>query len=306
MSRFVQYEEFGGPEVLQIVNVADPEPGPGEIRIKVAAAGLNPVDFKIFHGGPIAEAFGASLPSGVGNDFAGVVDRVGAGVSEFAVGDEVFGAARNHAIADLVVVPVESVLPLPAGLSLETAATLWVAGRTAWALVESLELTGQDTVVVSAAAGGVGVLAAQLAKRKGATVIGTASAANHEYLRSIGVLPVAYGEGLADRLRAAAPQGLTAMVDAQGAASISAALAVGVPTARIVSAAAHAPDELQGARAVGGNDATTEELAVVAQLVADGALEVPIDSRFPLDQVQQAYVRAEGGHLRGKIVVSLA
>lgn len=305
MSRFVQYEEFGGPEVLQIVNVADPEPGPGEIRVKVGYAGLNPVDFKIFHGGPVAEVFGAQLPSGVGNDFAGVVDRVGSGVSAFAPGDEVFGAARNHAIADLVVVPESSLLPLPAGLGLEAGAILWVAGRTAWALVESLELNDQDTVVVSAAAGGVGVLAAQLAKRKGATVIGTASLANHEYLRSIGILPVAYGEGLSDRLREAAPQGISALIDAQGAASISAGLAAGVPAGRIVSAAAHAPEELQGARSVGGNDATTEDLAEVAKLLAAGALEVPIDSRFPLDQVRQAYVRAEGGHLRGKIVVSL-
>lgn len=305
MSRSVQYQTFGGPENLQIVNGPIPEPGPGEIRVKVAFAGLNPVDFKIFRGGPLAEMFGAELPSGVGNDLAGVVDRVGEGVSTFAPGDQIFGAARNRAIADFVVISEDSALPVPPGLSLETGAVLWVAGSTAWALVESLNLSAADTVLVSAAAGGVGVIAAQLAKLKGAAVIGTASAANHEYLRGIGVLPVAYGEGLAERLREAAPEGITAMIDAHGAASITAGLAAGIPAARISSAAAHSPDELQGARAVGSADAKTEDLAAVAKLLAEGVIDVPIDSRYPLDQVQQAYVRAEAGHLRGKIVISL-
>lgn len=305
MSRFVQYEEFGGPEVLQIIEVSDPEPGQGEVRIKVAFAGLNPVDFKIFHGGPVAQAFGAQLPSGVGNDLAGIIDRVGPGVSKFAVGDRVFAAARNQALADFVVVPEGSVLAVPEGLSLENAATLWVAGRTAWALVESLQLTDQDTVLIGAAAGGVGVIADQLAKRKGAVVIGTASADNHEYLRGIGVIPVSYGDGLVQRVREAAPQGITAVVDAQGPATITAGLELGVPANRISSAAAHGDAELQGANQVGGSDASNEDLEALAKLIADGAIEVPIDSRYPLEQVQQAYQRAEGGHLRGKIVIML-
>lgn len=304
MSRFVQYEEFGGPEVLQVVNVEEPQAGEGQIRIKVSYAGLNPADFKLFHGGPIAAAFGVSLPSGVGNDLAGVVDQVGEGVSEFAVGYEVFAAARNEAIADFAVVPVSSVLPVPAGLSLEIAGSLWIAGRTAWALVESLDLGEQETVLVSAASGGVGVIAAQLAKRKGATVIGTASEANHAYLQGLGVVPVSYGDGQADRIRAAAPQGITGVIDAQGAATISAALELGIPLNRISSAAAHG-DELQGANSVGGAQSSNENLAELAVLVAAGDVEVPIDSRYPFDQVQQAYVRAEGGHLRGKIVITL-
>ncbi|WP_285723985.1 NADP-dependent oxidoreductase [Psychromicrobium xiongbiense] len=304
MSRFVHYTEFGGPEVLQVIDVPEPVAGPGEIRIRTAYAAINPVDYKIFAGGPAAAAFGAVLPSGVGNDLSGIVDQVGEGVTDFSVGQKVYAGARNRAVADCVVVPSEFARAVPEGLGLDLASGLWVVGRTATALVNALNLTADDTVLVGAAAGGVGVLAVQLARRTGATVMGTASEANHDYLRSLGAIPVSYGEGVIDQVRAVAPQGITAVIDANGPDTIELALALGVSPERIVSAATYG-NALRGARAVGGAQANNADLVDLAQLVAEGEIQLPIDSRYPLAEVREAYAHAKGGHLRGKILIEL-
>lgn len=303
MSRFVQYTEFGGPEILTVVEVPTPSPGPGEALVRVHAAGLNPVDYKIFHGGPAAAAYGAHLPSGVGNDYAGIVEALGEGVTTLSVGDAVLGGARNLAVADYVVAAADTLVPKPEALPFEVAGSLSVAARTAAATVRYLALTAADTVLVSAAAGGVGVLAVQLARRAGATVVGTASEANHAFLTDLGVIPVAYGDGLVERLREAAPQGYTAALDTHGPDTISAALELGIPIERIVTIAAYG-DAAQGAAAVGGAQATPTDLAEVAQLLADGEIQLPIEATYPIEQVRAAYEHLLTGHLRGKIVIT--
>ncbi|MCP2031001.1 NADPH:quinone reductase-like Zn-dependent oxidoreductase [Okibacterium sp. HSC-33S16] len=302
MPRFLQYTEFGGPEVLELIHVDKPTAGPGEIVVRVRAVGLNPVDFKIFRG-PAAATYGATPPTGVANDYSGVVEQIGEGVTRFAVGDAVLGGARNYAMADFLVTTEEaSIVHKPTDLSFEQAAALPVVGRTAWATVESLSLTDADTVFVSAAAGGVGGLAVQLAKRKGATVVGTASESNHEYLRSLGVIPVAYGDGLVERLRAAAPQGYTAALDNHGTDSIDVALELGIPIERINTIAVHGPGD-RGAAHVGGAQATNDDLLAVAELVASGDLDLPISGIYPLERAAEAYDELERGHVRGKLIV---
>lgn len=305
----VEYTEFGGPDVLTIVEKELQDPAPGEVQIKVAAAGLNPVDYKIFRGGPVAQAFGAQVPSGVGNDLAGVVEKVGDGVTEFTVGQEVFAGKRNDAIAEYVNVAEGSVLPVPEGLDLTTASTLWIAARTAAAAVKAANLSDKDTVYISAAAGGVGVIASQLALETGAKVIGSAGERNQEFLKELGVIPVTYGEGEVDRIKAAAadtPAGkVTAVIDLHGPQTIQTALDLDVPTDRIVSIATYGND-LKGAIATGGADASNEELEALAKKVADGSLVIAIDSTFPLEDVAQAYQKLEGSHVRGKIAIVLA
>jgi NADPH:quinone reductase-like Zn-dependent oxidoreductase len=301
MSRFVRYEQFGGPEVLAVVDVEPPHPGRGQVRVRVLAAGLNPVDFKIFRGGPAAEAYGAKLPSGVGNDFAGIIDEIGDGVTEWTAGDEVLGGLRHFAMADCVIVDASGgLIRKPAALDFDTAGTLSIAGRTAWASVAAIAPTQADTVLVSAAAGGVGVLAAQLARRAGAAVIGTAGESNQDFLRSLGVTPLVYGDGLADRIRHVAPDGVTAALDNHGSDTVALALELGVRPERINTIAAHG---IPGVQTVGGAAAGLSELERVARMLADADIVLPIDSVFPIERVGEAYERLEAGHVRGKIVV---
>jgi NADPH:quinone reductase-like Zn-dependent oxidoreductase len=270
----------------------------------VHAAGLNPVDWKIMKGGPAAAQYHGVPPCGNGNDFAGVVDQVGDGVTSLQVDDAVLGGKRMFAQADYVVIDADKVIRKPDGLDFDRAGALDIAGRTAWASVASLKLTKRDTVLVSAAAGGVGVLAAQLALRTGAKVIGTASRENADFLRSLGVIPVTYGEGLADRVREVAPR-LTAALDNHGPATIDVALKLGVPGPRINTIAARGHRTDAGIAGVGGAEATLEDLARVADLIAAGEVVLPIDTVYPLEKVTEAYEHLIRGHLRGKIVLAL-
>jgi NADPH:quinone reductase-like Zn-dependent oxidoreductase len=302
MSRFVQYSENGGPEVLNVIEVDEPTPGAGQVRIKVEAAGLNPVDFKIFRG-YIPGGYGAVLPAGVGNDYAGTIDAIGEGVNDFAVGDAVFGGARHFAVADYVVVDTSTLSRRPDGLSIEIAGALDIAGRTAVASVRSVNLTEDDTVLISAAAGGVGVIASQLAVRAGATVIGTVGPDNVDFVRGLGVIPVVYGDGLVDRIRAAAPQGITAVLDNHGPDTIAVALELGVPVGRINTIAAHAEIAKYSIGGVGGAEASIADRDQLAAQIAAGDVVVPIEATYPLTEVREAYERLEQGHLRGKIVV---
>jgi len=304
MARYVSFDHFGGPEVLQLRTAPAPLAGPGEVRVRVHTAGLNPVDWKILAGGEAATRYNASLPSGNGNDFAGVIDHVGAGVTGFTVGEAVLGGKRMFAQADYVVVDPAVLVRKPEKLSFVEAGALDIAGRTAWATVRSLRLTADDTVLVSAAAGGVGVLAAQLALRTGATVIGTAGPANHDFLLGLGVVPVAYGDGLVERLRAAAPR-YTAALDNNGAATIDAALALGVPGERINTIAARGHRADAGIQGVGGQHAEPGDLAALADLIAGGEVVLPIDSVYPVERVVDAYRHLMAGHLRGKVTLAL-
>lgn len=302
MARRVIYTQHGGPEVLTIVEADVPEPGPGQVRVRVQAAALNPVDWKTFGGGGM---YGVDVPSGNGNDFAGVVDALGDGVSGFSLGDAVFGGARHRAQADYIVADADTLLRRPEGLSVEQAAGLDIVGRTAIASVRAIGAGPGDVVLVSAAAGGVGGLAAQLAIRAGATVVGTASPANHDYLRSLGVIPVAYGDDLVQRLRDAAPGPFTAALDNHGRHSIDSALALGVDPARINTIADRSAVAEYGITAVGGAAATIHDLVELADLIVAGKIQFPVDSTYPLERVRDAYEHLLAGHLRGKVVLTL-
>ncbi|MBH0100107.1 NADP-dependent oxidoreductase [Salinibacterium sp. NSLL150] len=305
MSRRVTYSQLGGPEVLTISEVSEPHAGEGEVRVRVKFAGINPFDSKVFRGAATAAPQDVQFPSGNGNDFAGVVDEIGAGVDRWAVGDDVLGGKGFSGQADFVVVPADKLVRKPSDLSWEQAGGLDIVGRTAWASVEAIDLTPADTVLVSAAAGGVGVIAAQLAMLKGAKVIGSASESNHEFLRSLGIHPVRYGEGMVERILEISPEGITAALDNNGRETVDAALALGAPAHRINTIADYAAISEYGTSGIGAAGATPDDLAALAALVADGSVQVPIDSIFPFEQVSEAYTKLLEGHSRGKIVLAL-
>lgn len=305
MSRAVIQESFGGPETLRLEEVPEPHAGAGHVRVRVAAAGLNPVDWVKGSSAETAATFGLTLPAGFGSDFAGTVDEVGDGVTGFAVGDRVFGGARGRAIADFVVVTPgqDGLHRTPDGVDDVTAGALDIAGRTAAAAIEAIAVGEGDTVLVGGAAGGVGVFAVQLARLAGARVIGTGSAGSAEFLRILGADPVAYGDGLADRVRALAPEGITAATDLFGTEAAYAAIDLGVPAERISTIAAHDP-ELQ-AKATAGIHATADALDRIAALIAEGRLTVPIAARYPVEQVRDAVAFQATRHAHGKVVIIL-
>jgi NADPH:quinone reductase-like Zn-dependent oxidoreductase len=306
MSRAVIYETFGSPEVLELREVPEPHAGPGEVRVRVAAAGLNPMDWLIASVPEAAAQFGITVPSGFGYDFAGVVDEVGGGATGFAVGDRVFGGALGRAAADFVVVKTsaEAIYHTPEGIGDEVASTLPVAGMTAAAALAAIGLRSGDTVLVGGAAGGVGVFAVQLAKLAGARVIGTASESTFEFLRQLGAEPVAYGAGLADRVRTLAPDGVTAATDLFGTDTAETALALGVPPERISTIAA-GPNPPGGVRATGGIDARPDAMKRITDAIVAGEITVPIAATFPIGQVRDAVTLQAGRHVHGKIVVTL-
>ncbi len=306
MSRAIIHETFGGPEVLELREIPEPHAGPGELRVRVAAAGLNPMDWLLSSMPEVAEQFGYTVPSGFGYDFAGVVDEVGGGTSSFVVGQRVYGGALGRAVADFVVVktPAEALSPTPEGISDEVASTLSVAGRAAAAALTAIDLRPGDSVLVGGAAGGVGVFVVQLAKLAGATVIGTAAEGTFEFLRQLGAEPVAYGAGLADRVRALAPDGVSAATDLFGTETAEAALALGVPPGRISTVAA-GPNPPGGVRATGGIDAQPDALERITDAILAGKITVPIAATFPIEQIREAVTLQAGRHIHGKIVITL-
>ena len=305
MARAVRFDEYGGVDVLKVVDVDRPVPDPGQVLVRVKAAGINPGESKI-RDGLLHERYPATFPSGQGSDLAGVVEEVGDGVDGVAVGDEVIGYTDNRASqAELVLVDAENVTRRPPNVSWEVAGSLFVAGATAYAAVRAVALKPGDTVVVAGAAGGVGSVAVQLAVRAGATVIGLASEPNHEWLRGHGVIPVSYGDGVADRIRAAAPDGVDALIDTVGGGYVELALELGVAPERIDTIADFEAVAKHGVKAEGNAaGASAQTLAELAGLIADGKLEVPIAASYPLDQVRDAYQELERGHTRGKIVLT--
>jgi NADPH:quinone reductase-like Zn-dependent oxidoreductase len=308
MSRTVILESFGGPEVLELRDTPEPHAGPGEVRIRVTALGLNPMDWIITADPATAAAFGVTLPSGFGYDFAGVVDEAGAGVAGFAVGDRVFGGAMARAAADFLVLKVPAAAPdalfrTPDGISDEVAASLPIAGMTAVAALDAIGPKPEDTVLIGGAAGGVGVFAVQLARLAGARVIGTASESTFGFLRELGAEPVTYGPGLVERVKTLAPGGVTAATDLFGTETAEAALALGVPPERISTIAA-GPNPPGGVRATGGNDADPAGPARLTEAILAGQLTVPIAATFPLQQIREAVTLQAGRHVHGKIVVT--
>jgi NADPH2:quinone reductase len=304
MARAVRFDQYGGTDVLYVADVEMPPAAAGEVVVEVRAAGINPGEAAI-RKGYLDARWPATFPSGEGSDLAGVVSAVGDGVTEFSVGDEVLGwTERRASHADYVAVPVDQLIRKPAGVPWPVAGAMYVVAVTAYAAVRAVSPGPGDTVVVSAAAGGVGSVVVQLLKVKGANVIGIASAAHHAWLTAQGVTPVAYGEGLAQRLRAAAPDGIDAFIDLFGPDYVRLAVELGVPRDRIETIIAYDAATEYGTKAEGSSDAsTTEVLAEMTDLVASGQIEIPIAATYPLDQVRQAYAELEKRHTQGKIVL---
>ncbi len=307
MSRAVRLESFGGPEVLTVQEVPEPQAGAGQIRVEVTAAGLNPMDWLMIAEAGTAARFGLGLPAGFGTDYAGVVDQVGAGATGYAVGDRVFGAALSRAVADYVVVDADGNIAsgiahhTPGEVDDRTAATLSIAGSTAAAALDVLHLGPQDTVLIGGAGGGVGVFAVQLARIAGARVIGTGSPSTAEYLRSLGAEPVAYGEGLTARVRDLDGGPVTAALDLHGTDTVHVARELGVPDSRICTIAA----VVEGVPAANGANAAPDALDNIARLVASGQLRVPIAATFPVEDIRAAVELQAARHVRGKVVIDL-
>jgi NADPH:quinone reductase-like Zn-dependent oxidoreductase len=299
----VRFDEYGGIDVLKVVDVPTPEPGPGQVLVQVKAAGINPGEGKI-RDGLLDAMFPATFPSGEGSDLAGVVAKTGPGVTGWSAGDEVIGYTDNRAShAEYVVVEAQNLTAKPAGLPWEVAGALFVAGATAYAAVRAVTLTEGDTVVVSGAAGGVGSIAVQLARLAGATVIGLASEVQHEWLTGHGVIPVTYGDGVADRIRQVTGK-VDAFIDTVGGDYVELALSLGVVPARIDTIARFDAVQKYGVKGEGNAaGASASVLAELAGLIVAGKLEVPIAWTFPLSQVQDAYRALAKGHIRGKVVL---
>ena len=299
----VRFDEYGDVDVLNVVEVPQPVPGPGQVLVRVKAAGINPGEAKIRQG-LLHSRWPAVFPSGQGSDLAGIVAETGPEVTGFAAGDEVIGYTDDRASqAEYVLVEARHLTAKPQGVPWEVAGSLFVAGATAYAAVRAVALSAGDTVVVSGAAGGVGSIAVQLARLAGATVIGLAGEANHGWLADHGVIPVTYGDGVADRIRQAASK-IDAFIDTFGADYVQLALELGVAPSRIDTIVNFGAVSQYGVKAEGSAaGASAAVLAELAGLIAAGRLEIPIAATFPLAEVREAYRRLAQGHIHGKIVL---
>lgn len=303
MARAVQFSEYGGTSVLRVVDAAELVPGPGQVRVAVRAAGINPIDLKIMRGF-MAQVMPLTLPAGLGSDLAGIIDGVGAGVTEFQVGDEVLGSSLTPAISESALADPANLVTKPAGISWEVAGSLAGAGGTAWTVLNLLEIRAGETLLVHAAAGGVGTFAVQLAVARGARVIGTASDSNFDYLRSLGAEPVRYGSGLLTRVKSIAPQGVDAVLDASGRGEIPLSIELAGGPQRVLTLVAFdaAATGIQ-VFAGGAGDERGPALREIVSLIEQNVLTVPIWLTFPLAETAAALKASDAGHLRGKIVV---
>jgi NADPH2:quinone reductase len=303
-ARAVRFDRYGGREVLYVADIEMPSPGSGEVLVEVRAAGINPGEIGI-RSGAMHEMFPATFPSGEGSDLAGVVTAAGSGVTEFAVGDEVLGFSfQRSSHATHTVVPVAQLVRKPAQMSWEVAGSLYVVGATAYAAVRAVDPKPGETVAVSAAAGGVGSLVVQLLVLRNAVVLGIAGPGNADWLSAHGVTPIAYGDGLADRLREAAPNGIDAFIDLFAPEYVQLAVDLGVAPERIDTIISFQKAGEVGAKTEGSVDASTPEvLAELADLVIKGDLEIDIAATYPLDRVADAFEELEKRHTHGKIVL---
>jgi NADPH:quinone reductase-like Zn-dependent oxidoreductase len=298
--RALQFTAYGGPEVLVWGDAPDPHPGPGQIRIAVRAASVNPIDWKVLAG---MLAGGAPLEGAgyLGRDAAGVVDELGEGVTGVSVGDDVLGRGDNTQ-ADFALLDFWAAKP--SSVDWAVAAAAGVAGETSERGLRLLDVTAGDTVFIDGGAGGVGAVAVQMAVDRGATVIASASEGNHDYLREIGATPVLYGEGVADRVRQAAGGGaVDAVFDVAGATPVEELISLVPQASQVVTIANYTAGEA-GARLTGGGDEShpTEALAQVADLLEQGKVVIKVQT-FPFDRAAEAYAVSQGGHVRGKLVL---
>ena len=306
MGKAVQFDSYGGIDVLEVRDVPRPTPGAGEVLVEVKAAGINPGEAMIRQGF-LHDRWPATFPSGQGSDFAGVVAETGPDVGTVVAGEQVIGFSDQRASqAEFVVVPAEQLTQKPENVTWEAAGALFVSGTTAYAAVRAVALKPGDTVAVAGAAGGVGTIAVQLAKRAGATVLGIAGPSNDDWLTAHGVVPVNYGDGLADRLRDAAPDGqIDAFLDFFGGGYVELAVTeLGIDPQRVDTIIDFPAIERFGVKFEGNADAADAKvLAELAGLIAAGELELPVAQVYPLDQVKDAFRTLERRHTRGKIVL---
>jgi NADPH:quinone reductase-like Zn-dependent oxidoreductase len=304
MPKAVRFERYGDVDVLDVVDVPRPVPGPGQVVVRVRAAGINPGEAAIRRG-LLHERWPATFPSGQGSDLAGVVDEVAEGVTDVAVGDEVIGFTHDRASqAELVAVDADHLVPRPPGVPWEVAGALFVVGATAYAATEAVAPGPDDTLVVSGAAGGVGTIAVQLARLAGATVLGLASPAHHDWLRDHGTLPVDYSDGVEQRIRDASGGRVDAFIDTFGGGYVDLAISHGVVPERIDTIVDWAAAGRYGVKTDGNMvGARPEVLAELAGLIEAGRLEVPIAGTYPLAEVREAYRELERRHTLGKIVL---
>jgi NADPH2:quinone reductase len=305
MPKAVQLSAYGGVDQLRIVDVAKPEPKPDEVVVRVVAAGTNPGEISIREG-LLRDMYPMDFPFGQGSDFAGRVDSVGAEVTWLAPGDEVLGwSERRSAQAEFVVSSPSRLIPKPPALDWFRAGSLYIVATTAVGAVRAVSLKPGDVVAISGAAGGVGSLAIQLARRAGARVIGIASDKSAEFLRSVGIEPVAYGDGLAERLRALAPNGIDAFVDLFGGGYLELAVTLGVARERINTIIDFAGAQKYGVKTDGSAAAASREtLASVVDQVAWGEIVMPLTAIYPFVLLHDAYNELARRKAHGKIVLA--
>jgi NADPH:quinone reductase-like Zn-dependent oxidoreductase len=298
-----QFSQFGGPEVLEIVELPDPHPGPGQVRIVVHAAGLNATEWKLRQG---SLDFGDPLPQTTGRDVAGVVDEVGEGVTDVAVGDRVFGACDDGAgAAELALATHRAIIPPSLGFI--DAAGLPVALETATRALDQLNVASGITLFINGASGGIGSTAVQLAVARGARVIGAAGAANQSYLSLLGAQPVTYGEGMVERVRALAPDGVDVALDVAGNGVLPQLIDLAGSSKNVVTLA-----DFEGAKehdvlfSNGFLGHAFHALAEVGELIAAGRFWLPVDRTFPLAEIAEAHRALEHGHVRGRLVLVIA
>ncbi len=298
--RAARFSRFGGPEVLEIVDLPDPHPGPGQVRIAVRAAGVNPSDWNKRQG-----LMDEQLPQTIGYEAAGVVDELGEGVADVAVGDRVFGfSAEGAAQAELAVLSYYA--PIPPSLDFPGAAALPAAVETATRALDQLGVAGGTTVLINGASGNVGSAAVQLAVLRGVRVIGTASAANHDYLRSLGAEPVAYGTGLVGRVHALAPEGVDVALDVAGSGVLPELIELAGGPEHVVTIADFAGAQEHGVRFSSGDAGrAVDALAGIGELIESGRFSVPVVQTFPLAEIAEAHRVGEAGQARGKLVLEL-
>jgi NADPH:quinone reductase-like Zn-dependent oxidoreductase len=300
--RGIQFTQFGGPEVMELAELPDPEPGPGQIRLAVRATGVNPIDWKVRSG-----AMGGDLPRRTGQEVAGVVDKLGDGVTGVEVGEAVFGAAAGGGgAAELAL--VENYARLPEALDFVGAAALPVAVETAVRTLDALGVSGSQTVVINGASGSVGIAAVQFARARGARVIGTASEANHDYLREFGAEPTTYGDGLVERVRALTDgqdPAVDRALDAAGGGALPALVELTGSPQRVLTIADYQGAEQSGVTFSGGMGTARawHALADAAQLIEAGRFRLPVAQTFSLADIGEAHRISESGHPRGKLVV---
>ncbi|MDG3015312.1 NADP-dependent oxidoreductase [Speluncibacter jeojiensis] len=298
---FTQYGDAGTQAMLDLPK---PEPGPGQILVKVHAAGVNPVDWKI-RSGLLSGAMTLQFPAVLGREVAGTVAALGPGVERYEIGDEIFGnTGAEGGYTEYTLVRTDAIARKPPTVSFIDAAALPVAAATAYDAIEQLQLRAGDTLLINGAGGGVGAAATQIARYRGVGVVGTASAAKHGFVAALGAMPITYGDGVAERLHEAAPNGVTAILDLVGGDALREVAGAANDSHLIVTTAdPETAASLGGAYIERGTLADT--LARIAELAAHGSLSPHVQELFSLEQAGEALAAVESGHAQGKVVIEM-